>query len=70
MTSRDRVEIKARIEIFARGREVLDASIRHEEVRRLLQPVVTVPSEYSRFQSRDMNIFCALKDSLMSASGE
>src|SRR4051794_2388971 len=31
--------------------------------------LVTVPSEYIRFQSLDENIFCALKDSLMSAIG-
>ena len=31
--------------------------------------LVTVPSEYIRFQSCDENIFCALNDSLMSAIG-
>ena len=35
----DRFEIETLIEIFTGGCEILDASIGHEEVRRLLQPV-------------------------------
>ena len=38
-TSSNGLEIEARIEILAGGREVLDPGIRHEEVGRLLQPI-------------------------------
>jgi hypothetical protein len=37
--SRNRLEIKARIDMLACGCEILDAGIRHEEIGRLLQPV-------------------------------
>jgi len=38
-TSSNGLEIEARIEILAGGREVLDPGIRHEEVGRLLRPI-------------------------------